>query len=185
MRNVTNSAEGKINIVDSTDSTKTAGITSDGRLSVDIDKLIEIPVKVSAPIMITRYDIDPSETSISCDDTTDTLFKTWDFTGSFLKGITLVVEKKETVIKVFRDTTDLLVNVDCLAAESLFQLNSIEPLHPMFSLYRNAVGVYVCKMSFESTPFDKIEIKLRHAEAGSKDLQLRYGVLIYNRAYTG
>lgn len=140
------------------------------------------PIKVSAPIMITHYDIDAIEVLNSCTDTADTLFKTWNFENSYLKGLTIVVEKKETIIKVIRDETDLLIELNVLDAENLFKLNSMEPLHPMFSLYRNDVGVYITKLSFDNTPFNKIEIKLKNAEVGTRNLKFKYGVIIYNEA---
>lgn len=181
MRNVTNRKDGQFSIIDPVDTTKSAAITNAGRLTVDIDTITQNPLKVTAPIMNTHYFIDDTEVTYSCSDTEDTVFKTWDYENSFLKGLMVVIEKKETIIKFYKNSTDLLCEVNLLKAEDLFQLNSTEPLHPMFSLYKNSVGVYICKLSFDNSPFDKIEVKLRHAETGSKDLKIRYGILIYNK----
>lgn len=184
MRKVFNRNEGKITITDPTDTSKAVAITPEGRLSVDIDAVAQKPLKVSSPIMITRYDIDSTEISHNCSDSEDTLFKNWSFPGTYLRGITIVIEKKETIIKIFRNGNDLLLNLNCLDAEDLFSLNAMErPLHDMFSFHKNAVGAYVCSVNFDGTPFDTIDIKLRHAGTGSKDLMFRYGVIIYNDFY--
>jgi hypothetical protein len=141
------------------------------------------PLKVSSPIMKTQFFIDDTEVSHDCTDTVDTLFKTWNFSDSYLKGLAITIEKKETIVKILLDDIEI-VNINILNADNVFNLLDTPPLAPLFDLYLNDVGVYVLKLGFDNTPFNEIELKLRNAEVGTRSLKYKYGVVVYNKVYT-
>lgn len=151
------------------------------KMTIDDDT----PLKVSVGVMATHLFVDGDEVTHTCTKTEYTFFKSWDLADSYLKGLTFIVEKKESLMKIYRNTTDLLAEVDFGIAEDLMKLSIVDPLHRDFNIYKNDVGVYILKMNSDNTPFDNITVEMKISTTTTSfdpmDLKFRYAAIIYNK----
>ena len=183
MRKVFNRNEGKITITDPLDSTKSVAITSEGRLSVDMDSITQKPLKVSAPIIRTKHYFDSTIVENTIDNTTETLYKTYtNIAGHYLRELMICLEKKEVILYIYIDGI-IHSEIDMEGIYDYHKFSDDDSFSNYFGVNKNKLGLYTVRFLYDNTPVDtNIELKLKYNTNTSNSVKMEHVIIVYNEA---
>lgn len=155
---------------------------ANGRLPVSTDIVANgIILKVSAPIMKTRHYTDPISVEYLCDDTTETLYKTYtNIAGKYLRELLVCIERKETILYIYIDD-ELYSEIDMDDIYDHHKHHDYDSFSTYFGVYKNKGHRYTVRFLYDNTPIvTDLKLKIKYDKSGTKNIEMDHVVIVYN-----
>jgi hypothetical protein len=155
--------------------------TKDGRLPVKTELSAGgIILKVSS-VFNTHHYVDSTLVEHTCDDTTETLYKTYtNLAEHYLRELIVCAERKETILYIYIDDV-LYSEIDMDEIYDATKNNDYDSFATYFGVYKNKKNLYTVRLLYDNTPVvTDLKLKVKYGKSGSKNIKMDHVIITYN-----